>query len=87
MVGISGGVWHVGDRIGWWHRAEVAGGDDCALREREIKPMGRGKIKIKRIDNASCRQVTFSKWRTELFKKAQEFSIDYTGEVKREMER
>ncbi|KAG5122189.1 hypothetical protein JHK84_040529 [Glycine max] len=29
MVGISGGVWHVGDRIGWWHRAEVAGGDDC----------------------------------------------------------
>ncbi|KHN09540.1 Agamous-like MADS-box protein AGL15, partial [Glycine soja] len=45
------------------------------------KPMGRGKIEIKRIDNASSRQVTFSKRRTGLFKKAQELSILCEAEV------
>ncbi|CAJ1958434.1 unnamed protein product [Sphenostylis stenocarpa] len=44
-------------------------------------PMGRGKIEIKRIDNASSRQVTFSKRRTGLFKKAQELSILCDSEV------
>ncbi|RZC16525.1 Agamous-like MADS-box protein AGL15 [Glycine soja] len=43
--------------------------------------MGRGKIEIKRIDNASSRQVTFSKRRTGLFKKAQELSILCEAEV------
>nr|AAR17483.1 AGL15 [Glycine max]AAR17484.1 AGL15 [Glycine max] len=43
--------------------------------------MGRGKIEIKRIDNASSRQVTFSKRRTGLFKKAQELSILCDAEV------
>jgi len=43
--------------------------------------MGRGKIEIKRIDNASSRQVTFSKRRTGLFKKAQELSILCDSEV------
>ncbi|KAJ3693525.1 hypothetical protein LUZ60_009005 [Juncus effusus] len=37
--------------------------------------MGRGKIEIKRIENRSNRQVTFSKRRTGLLKKANELSV------------
>ncbi|GAB4844904.1 hypothetical protein Ancab_038295 [Ancistrocladus abbreviatus] len=37
--------------------------------------MAREKIKIKKIDNITARQVTFSKRRRGLFKKAQELSI------------
>ncbi|KAF7143635.1 hypothetical protein RHSIM_Rhsim05G0112200 [Rhododendron simsii] len=37
--------------------------------------MGRGKIVIKRIDDATSRQVTFSKRRNGLLKKAKELSI------------
>ncbi|XP_022864041.1 MADS-box transcription factor ANR1-like [Olea europaea var. sylvestris] len=37
--------------------------------------MGRGKIVIRRIDNSTSRQVTFSKRRTGLLKKAKELSI------------
>ncbi|KAJ3672913.1 hypothetical protein LUZ60_006287 [Juncus effusus] len=37
--------------------------------------MGRGKILIKRIDNTTSRQVTFSKRRNGLLKKARELSI------------
>ncbi|XP_022740154.1 MADS-box protein SVP [Durio zibethinus] len=37
--------------------------------------MAREKIKIKKIDNATSRQVTFSKRRRGLFKKAEELSI------------
>ncbi|XP_054779005.1 MADS-box transcription factor 23-like isoform X2 [Prosopis cineraria] len=37
--------------------------------------MGRGKIAIKRIDNSTNRQVTFSKRRNGLLKKARELSI------------
>ncbi|GKV12666.1 hypothetical protein SLEP1_g23788 [Rubroshorea leprosula] len=37
--------------------------------------MGRGKIEIKRIENANSRQVTFSKRRSGLLKKANELSI------------
>ncbi|XP_057835948.2 truncated transcription factor CAULIFLOWER A isoform X1 [Cryptomeria japonica] len=37
--------------------------------------MGRGKIEIKKIENPSNRQVTFSKRRVGLLKKAQELSI------------
>ncbi|KAJ7533296.1 hypothetical protein O6H91_13G041500 [Diphasiastrum complanatum] len=37
--------------------------------------MGRGKIEIKRIENATGRQVTFSKRRNGLLKKARELSI------------
>ncbi|KAF2319662.1 hypothetical protein GH714_017896 [Hevea brasiliensis] len=43
--------------------------------------MGRGKIEIKRIENANSRQVTFSKRRTGLLKKAQEFAILCDAEV------
>ncbi|XP_076940308.1 MADS-box protein SVP-like [Bidens hawaiensis] len=37
--------------------------------------MAREKIKIKKIDNATARQVTFSKRRRGLFKKAEELSV------------
>ncbi|XP_061996724.1 agamous-like MADS-box protein MADS3 isoform X3 [Rosa rugosa] len=37
--------------------------------------MGRGKVELKRIENKINRQVTFSKRRLGLFKKAQELSV------------
>ncbi|XP_057854180.2 MADS-box transcription factor 23 isoform X5 [Cryptomeria japonica] len=37
--------------------------------------MGRGKVVIRRIDNSSSRQVTFSKRRSGLMKKAKELAI------------
>lgn len=37
--------------------------------------MGRGKIEIKRIQNTTTRQVTFSKRRTGLVKKTHELSV------------
>ncbi|CAI8611643.1 unnamed protein product [Vicia faba] len=43
--------------------------------------MGRGKIEIKRIENSNSRQVTFSKRRTGLLKKAQELAILCDAEV------
>ena len=43
--------------------------------------MGRGKIEIKRIENANSRQVTFSKRRAGLLKKAQELAILCDAEV------
>lgn len=53
-------------------------------REEEEKgreDMGRGKIEIKRIENATSRQVTFSKRRVGLLKKARELSILCDAEV------
>ncbi|KAL9329211.1 hypothetical protein ACSQ67_004214 [Phaseolus vulgaris] len=43
--------------------------------------MGRGKIVIQRIDNSTSRQVTFSKRRSGLVKKARELSILCDAEV------
>ncbi|KAH7575520.1 hypothetical protein JRO89_XS02G0131100 [Xanthoceras sorbifolium] len=43
--------------------------------------MGRGKILIRRIDNSTSRQVTFSKRRNGLLKKARELSILCDAEV------
>ncbi|KAL3814364.1 hypothetical protein ACJIZ3_015632 [Penstemon smallii] len=43
--------------------------------------MGRGKIVIRRIDNTTSRQVTFSKRRNGLLKKANELSILCDAEV------
>ncbi|XP_042058733.1 MADS-box transcription factor 23-like [Salvia splendens] len=43
--------------------------------------MGRGKIAIRRIDNSTSRQVTFSKRRSGLLKKAKELSILCDAEV------
>lgn len=43
--------------------------------------MGRGKITIQRIDNSTARQVTFSKRRSGLLKKARELSVLCDAEV------
>nr|AQM52305.1 AGL15-1 [Monotropa hypopitys] len=43
--------------------------------------MGRGKIEIKKIENANTRQVTFSKRRVGLLKKANELAILCDAEV------
>nr|GMC64007.1 MADS-box transcription factor 23-like isoform X2 [Ipomoea batatas] len=43
--------------------------------------MGRGKVVIRRIDNATNRQVTFSKRRNGLLKKAKELGILCDAEV------
>ncbi|KAK6933921.1 Transcription factor, MADS-box [Dillenia turbinata] len=43
--------------------------------------MGRGKIEIKRIENANSRQVTFSKRRAGLLKKAHELAVLCDAEV------
>ncbi|KAJ6964909.1 hypothetical protein NC652_002973 [Populus alba x Populus x berolinensis] len=43
--------------------------------------MGRGKIVIRRIDNSTSRQVTFSKRRSGLLKKAKVLSVLCDAEV------
>ncbi|XP_041024556.1 agamous-like MADS-box protein AGL18 [Juglans microcarpa x Juglans regia] len=43
--------------------------------------MGRGKIEIRKIENLNSRQVTFSKRRTGLLKKAKELSVLCDAEV------
>ncbi|XP_010037401.2 MADS-box transcription factor 23 isoform X1 [Eucalyptus grandis] len=47
----------------------------------ESKRMGRGKVELKRIEKASSRQVTFSKRRNGLFKKAFELSVLCDAEI------
>ncbi|TVU05768.1 hypothetical protein EJB05_48951, partial [Eragrostis curvula] len=47
----------------------------------EVEEMGRGKIVIQRIENSTSRQVTFSKRRSGLFKKAKELAILCDAEV------
>ncbi|XP_012489028.1 truncated transcription factor CAULIFLOWER A isoform X2 [Gossypium raimondii] len=46
-----------------------------------LKEMGRGKVELKRIENPTNRQVTFSKRRNGLLKKAFELSILCDAEV------
>jgi MADS-box transcription factor len=43
--------------------------------------MGRGKIEIKRIENSTNRQVTFSKRRSGILKKAREIGVLCDAEV------
>ena len=51
-------------------------------RERDRKErMGRGKVELKRIENKINRQVTFSKRRNGLLKKAYELSVLCDAEV------
>ena len=45
------------------------------IEGEKTEKMAREKIKIKKIDNTTARQVTFSKRRRGLFKKAEELSI------------
>ena len=51
------------------------------LESRVTVTMGRGKIEIRRIDNSTSRQVTFSKRRKGLLKKAKELAILCDAEV------
>lgn len=44
-------------------------------RTRILRDMGRGKIEIKRIENSSNRQVTYSKRRNGIIKKAKEITV------------
>jgi hypothetical protein len=44
-------------------------------RPAGVVAMGRGKIEIKRIENSTNRQVTFSKRRGGLLKKANELAV------------
>ena len=58
-----------------------SGGGACGGEERRRKTMGRGRIEIKKIENVSSRQVTFSKRRAGLMKKAKELAILCDAEV------
>ncbi|CAI9110567.1 OLC1v1010621C2 [Oldenlandia corymbosa var. corymbosa] len=51
------------------------------IRLSFFKNMGRGKIVIRRIDNSTSRQVTFSKRRNGLLKKAKELAVLCDAEV------
>ncbi|CAN7089839.1 unnamed protein product [Brassica rapa subsp. narinosa] len=52
-----------------------------AMRERKDREMGRGRVQLKRIENKINRQVTFSKRRSGLLKKAHEISVLCDAEV------
>jgi len=49
--------------------------------EKERERMGRGRVELKRIENKINRQVTFSKRRNGLLKKAYELSVLCDAEV------
>lgn len=53
----------------------------CCRNPNISEGMGRGKIAIQRIDNSTSRQVTFSKRRKGLIKKAKELAILCDAEV------
>ncbi|XP_009625300.1 MADS-box protein 04g005320-like [Nicotiana tomentosiformis] len=53
----------------------------CLISLREISIMGRGRVELKRIENKINRQVTFSKRRNGLLKKAYELSVLCDAEV------
>lgn len=53
----------------------------CKKKEESEREMAREKIKIRKIDNITARQVTFSKRRRGLFKKAEELSVLCDAEV------
>jgi len=54
---------------------------DCFEGKREERRMVRGKTQMKRIENTTSRQVTFSKRRNGLLKKAYELSVLCDAEV------
>ncbi|KAG6789643.1 hypothetical protein POTOM_005761 [Populus tomentosa] len=51
------------------------------MEKSQNSETGRGKIVIRRIDNSTSRQVTFSKRRSGLLKKAKELSVLCDAEV------
>ncbi|RDX68490.1 MADS-box protein SOC1, partial [Mucuna pruriens] len=58
--------------------SQVCGTEDLSQQKEE---MVRGKTQMKRIENATSRQVTFSKRRNGLLKKAYELSVLCDAEV------
>lgn len=67
-----------------------SGSDSCSVVLGKVDPeparasrsgMGRGKIEIKKIENPTSRQVTFSKRRGGLLKKAHELAVLCDAEV------
>ena len=58
---------------------ELAGGDK--LIGSNVSSVHRGKIQIRRIENTSNRQVTFSKRRNGLLKKAHQLSVLCDAEI------
>ena len=72
----------------WENNNSGAGVPDCwsGVRGKVDPPtepprMGRGKIEIKKIENPTSRQVTFSKRRGGLLKKAHELAVLCDAEV------
>ncbi len=55
--------------------------DELEEERKEVEVMGRGKIEIKKIENPTSRQVTFSKRRGGLLKKAHELAVLCDAEV------
>ncbi|CAN1167292.1 Floral homeotic protein AGAMOUS, partial [Linum perenne] len=55
--------------------------DQTTMKSSSSSSSGRGKIKIKRIENTTNRQVTFCKRRSGLLKKAYELSVLCDAEV------
>jgi len=66
--------------IDFWPASELRERRSREGQELE-REMGRGKIVIRRIDNSTSRQVTFSKRRNGIFKKAKELAILCDAEV------
>jgi MADS-box transcription factor len=54
---------------------------ECWKEQEEEEIMGRGRVELKRIENKINRQVTFSKRRNGLLKKAYELSVLCDAEV------
>eukprot|EP01018_Ginkgo_biloba_P023258 Gb_03068 [translate_table: standard] len=64
--------------VSFLHRG---GQRQCKSHDRVGLRMARGKIQIKRIDNSTSRQVTFSKRRNGILKKSKELAILCDAEV------
>ncbi|KAH7281247.1 hypothetical protein KP509_36G037500 [Ceratopteris richardii] len=61
--------------------ANLIRNDGAIIKGRPFSTSSRGKVKIRRIENATSRQVTFSKRRNGLLKKTHELSILCDAEI------
>jgi MADS-box transcription factor, plant len=63
--------------------ADLISTDRCCEKEsgKGKEAMGRGRVELKRIENKINRQVTFSKRRNGLLKKAYELSVLCDAEI------
>ncbi|RWV91900.1 hypothetical protein GW17_00045773 [Ensete ventricosum] len=73
---------HARFRSGYWQHTQERSGDvERVGRGGFTYTMGRGRVELRRIENKINRQVTFSKRRSGLLKKAYELSILCDAEV------